>query len=201
VLYVQMIGRGTRKVPGKDDCLIVDLVGATDRHDLLTLDKVLGVPARALRKRGAVAAISEQEAQADGRAASGQLVAQAVDLFAQRPLHWVRAGGRFALSLGTAGTLVLLPVGTGWRAVVRSRDGIKLLGDRLPLEYAQGTAEDYARRVGARALVDPAAPWRAAMATERQLAALERCGIPSRPELTKGEASDLLSAAFVGGRA
>jgi len=201
VLYVQMIGRGSRKVPVKDDCLIVDLVGATDRHDLVTLDKVLNVPARALRKRGAVAAISEQEAQADGRAASGHLVAQAVDLFAKRSLHWVRAGGRFALSLGTAGTLVLLPVGAGWRAVVRSRDGIKLLGDRLPLDYAQGTAEDYARNVGAGALVDPAAPWRAALATPRQIVALERCGIPSRPGLTKGEASDLLSAAFVGGRA
>jgi len=27
-LYVQMIGRGTRLYPGKDDCLILDLVGA-----------------------------------------------------------------------------------------------------------------------------------------------------------------------------
>jgi ATP-dependent helicase IRC3 len=201
VLYTQMIGRGTRKVPVKDDCLIVDLVGATERHDLMTVDRVLGVPARALRQRGAVAAIAEQEAQAEGGAAGERLVAQAVDLFARRPMHWVRAGGRFALSLGTAGTLVLLPAGTGWRAVVRSRDGIKLLGDRLPLEYAQGAAEDYARKAGARALVDPAAPWRMAPATDRQLAALRRAGLPSRSGVTRGEASDLLSAAFVGGRA
>ncbi|HKW92682.1 MAG TPA: DEAD/DEAH box helicase [Methylomirabilota bacterium] len=201
VLYTQMVGRGTRKLPVKDDCLIVDLVGATDRHDLMTVDKVLGVSARTLRHRGAVAAIAEQDAQAAGRAATGRLVAQAVDLFARRPMHWIRAGGRFALSLGTAGTLVLLPVGTGWRAVVRSRDGVKVLGDGLPLEYAQGTAEDFARRAGAGTLVDPAAPWRAAPATDRQLAALKRRGVSSRPGLTKGEASDLLAAAFIGGRA
>jgi ATP-dependent helicase IRC3 len=200
VLYVQMIGRGTRKIPVKDDCLIVDLVGATDRHDLMTVDQVLGVPARALWQRGAVAAIAEQAAAADDRAASGRLVAQAVDLFAKRPLHWVRAGGRFALSLGTAGTLVLLPAGAGWRAVVRSRDGVTVLGDGLPLEYAQGVAEDHARKAGAGALVDPAAPWRTAPATDRQREALARRGIPSRAGLTRGEASDLLAAAFVRGR-
>src|SRR5437762_13996458 len=28
-----LIGRGTRTFPNKSDCLIVDLVGATERHD------------------------------------------------------------------------------------------------------------------------------------------------------------------------
>jgi ATP-dependent helicase IRC3 len=41
-LYTQMIGCGTRIFPGKEDCLILDLVGATTRHDLVnvsTLDR------------------------------------------------------------------------------------------------------------------------------------------------------------------
>lgn len=31
-LYVQMVGRGTRLAPGKDDCLILDFAGNTARH-------------------------------------------------------------------------------------------------------------------------------------------------------------------------
>lgn len=36
-LYIQMIGRGTRIHPGKDDLLVLDMSGATDRHDLVTI--------------------------------------------------------------------------------------------------------------------------------------------------------------------
>lgn len=36
-LYIQMIGRGTRIHPGKEDLLVLDVSGATDRHDLVTI--------------------------------------------------------------------------------------------------------------------------------------------------------------------
>src|SRR5690606_11319242 len=32
-LYIQMIGRGTRKAPGKDHCLILDVTGVSKRQD------------------------------------------------------------------------------------------------------------------------------------------------------------------------
>jgi len=31
-LYVQMVGRGTRRAPGKTDCLVLDFAGNTERH-------------------------------------------------------------------------------------------------------------------------------------------------------------------------
>jgi superfamily II DNA or RNA helicase len=34
-LYSQMIGRGTRLAPGKDDCIVVDFAWLTDKHDLV----------------------------------------------------------------------------------------------------------------------------------------------------------------------
>lgn len=53
LLYAQMLGRGLRKHPGKDDCLILDLAGASKRHTLdklkqadgpVTVDAIIGLP-------------------------------------------------------------------------------------------------------------------------------------------------------------
>lgn len=41
-LYAQCVGRGLRTLPGKTDCLIIDVVGATERLDLQTLPDLLG---------------------------------------------------------------------------------------------------------------------------------------------------------------
>ena len=71
-----------------------------------------------------------------------------------------------------------------------------VVGAGLSLGYAQGVAEDRARALGARALVDPHAKWRADPATPKQLATLRRFRVKVAPGLTKGEASDLLSAAL-----
>lgn len=42
-LFRQMVGRGLRLHPGKSDCLILDVVGATGRNDLKTLNDVTDV--------------------------------------------------------------------------------------------------------------------------------------------------------------
>jgi hypothetical protein len=69
-----------------------------------------------------------------------------------------------------------------------------LLGDTLPLAYAQGLAEDYARHLGVVRLVEAEAPWRQHPATEKQTALLRKLGLAVRSDLTKGEATDLLAA-------
>lgn len=60
-LYAQCIGRGTRKAEGKADCLVLDFVGNSGRHTLITpLDVLAGKPlpsevekiAKVLAKRG-----------------------------------------------------------------------------------------------------------------------------------------------------
>jgi hypothetical protein len=66
--------------------------------------------------------------------------------------------------------------------------------DTLPLAYAQGLAEDYARHLGVVRLVEAEAPWRQHPATEKQTALLRKLGLAVRSDLTKGEATDLLAA-------
>src|SRR5207244_11986039 len=69
-----------------------------------------------------------------------------------------------------------------------------LLGDTLPLGYAQGLAEDYARHLGVARLVEAEAPWRQHPATEKQTALLHKLGVATHQGLTKGEAADLPAA-------
>jgi ATP-dependent helicase IRC3 len=45
-LYQQIIGRGLRLHPGKDDCLVLDFVGVTTSHDLVTTASLFGVDAK-----------------------------------------------------------------------------------------------------------------------------------------------------------
>ena len=73
-----------------------------------------------------------------------------------------------------------------------------LLGRGLPLPYAQGFAEDFARQQGMERLVDVKVPWRQDPATEKQTALLGKLGVAVRPELTKGEAADLITAVLGG---
>ena len=51
-LYLQMVGRGTRRHPGKADCLIIDLVAAATRHELQTTATLFGLAPQAVAQRG-----------------------------------------------------------------------------------------------------------------------------------------------------
>jgi len=61
-LHTQMIGRGTRKAPGKDDCLVLDFVGNSGKHRLIG-------PADALAGRD----LSDEERKIVERNLDGQL--------------------------------------------------------------------------------------------------------------------------------
>jgi superfamily II DNA or RNA helicase len=195
-LYQQMIGRGTRPWPGKGDCLVLDLVGATTRHDLVTAATLFGVEPAALEEDSVLEAVLHQRERDAVTDEQAQLVAHTVDLFRQRRLHWIHgAGETFILGCGP-GQILLRPEDGTWNATYRDRDQTIVIAERLPLDYAQGAAEDYVRRTGAQALVDPRAAWRTRPASERQLQALRRFRLPSTPGLTAGEASDQLARAI-----
>ena len=121
-----------------------------------------------------------------------------MDLFARRALRWVQTRqGAWVLSLGAQhGTLRLRPDSPEtWQVVqVRRAADPLLLGDTLPLPYAQGLAEDYARHLGVARLVEAEAPWRQQPATEKQMVLLRKLGVAVRAGVTKGEAADLLAA-------
>jgi ATP-dependent helicase IRC3 len=202
-LYIQMIGRGTRVYPGKDDLLVLDVVGASTRHSIMTANEIFDLDLGKQTVKQAVEERDRQERISSGQYAynaTGDLVAVPVNLFRTRPMHWQQTNqGAWVLTFGD-GLLRLTPASGDRWAVERVVPGNKTtLWESLPLDYAMGAAEDYARREGAGVLLDPAAAWRSAPATERQLNALRKWKIPVMSGLTKGKASDLL-AAVIGDR-
>lgn len=202
-LYIQMLGRGTRLYPGKTDCLILDVVGASTRHALLTTAALFDVDPAMLAPRALTAAVAARPRAAPDMTPvappPGTLVAASVDLFRARPLHWVQTQrGAWVLTLGQ-GTRRLLPDADGTWAVVHVPRGEvhRAVGRGLPLDYALGVAEDYARRQQAGVLVDPAAAWRQQPPTDKQLALLRKWRVALPPDLTRGAAADLLTAIWV----
>jgi superfamily II DNA or RNA helicase len=197
ILYIQMIGRGTRTYPNKRDCLIVDLVGASERHDLLTLPRLFGFgDTTALEERTVTEALEHEHAAADPATTEAPLVAEEIDLFRERArLRWVEVGASWAVTTGR-GLLVVEPYADAWRVVAqeaRTRQR-QVLAHGLDLGYAHGVAEDFIRRLGAAHLVAPDAPWRTDAISNKQRALLNRLGIPYDADLNRGAASDLISA-------
>jgi superfamily II DNA or RNA helicase len=198
VLYQQMLGRGTRTYPGKTDCLVLDVVGVSTHHTLHTTATLFACDVGRLARQSVLELLDRAVRQDTDAPLTGTLHSTPVDLFARRALRWVQTRqGAWVLSLGSQhGTLRLRPDGPEtWQVVQVRRDAEPVqLGDTLPLPYAQGLAEDYARHLGVARLVEVEAPWRQHPATEKQTGLLRKLGIATRTGLTKGEAAELLAA-------
>lgn len=59
--YLQMLGRGTRLHPNKKDCLVIDLVGLSKRHNLITLPSLFGITDNKLKKKSLLTVTEETE--------------------------------------------------------------------------------------------------------------------------------------------
>lgn len=205
-LYIQMIGRGTRLYPGKKELLVLDLVGNEERLDLISVPRLFGADPDKVAKMGAAAAARQQEYERTVAPliAAGlstlELEAKEADVFSRKDLNWLRlANGDWFLQ-GQRGTLYLEQAGSGWSAVLRPHDGRPPLVfcEDKDLSLAMGIAEDKVVRkakMSTLVLIDKTQPWRAEPASPQQKQALSRMRIPFAHDITKGDASDLISAA------
>jgi hypothetical protein len=182
--------------------VIVDFVAAASRHDLVTLGDLFGLPLRLLNGRTVTEALAEQEREEEERTAAEQrrLATREVEVLRRpapaprRPLHWAREGAIYALPL-PSGCLAIHPVPGGYRAVrLAGRDVVEeLTAAPLPIAWAQGACEDWAREHDVQHLSAPGAAWRAQPASDKQRETLRRMGKPVPQDLTKGAACDLIS--------
>jgi superfamily II DNA or RNA helicase len=201
-LYVQMIGRGLRIHPGKTDCLIVDMVGVSKRHTLVQAPAIFGLAAEpgSPAERAAYEAMEGDEIKIDYWRQRLQTQVDGMKGRGRRALNWIRAkDGVYALPCGGYGTLVLREYSEGLygAAVVGRQDGPDiepLASEPVSLELAQGIAEDYVRRVGEMTLSSRGSRWRNQPATDKQIEALRKWKIDAPPGITKGLASDIMTA-------
>lgn len=210
-LYQQMIGRGTRLHPGKQDCLVIDVVGNTQRHNLQTLDKlfelkekqsILEAEEERREEEEEEPEPAEPESQGalfDEKRKGGKLVAREVDLFKGQRSTWVMSPqGNWILNLGSElGTLRLKQMSGGRWDVVRigkTRFDVERIISGVTLDFAYGVARDYMRQSSA-VMLDRKAYWRTMRATDKQLDFIkDLAGTRPPASTTKGEAADMIAA-------
>lgn len=206
-LYVQMVGRGTRLFPGKKNCLVMDLVGATERLDLTTLPRLFGLGDGDAEWQGAEddeRGVAEAYSMREERLVrEGRIKAAEVELFKTQKVAWAEVRpGEWVIAAGEDQMIV--------RKIRSETSEPRFAVDRLPrvgsptriatdldLGLAMGVAEDHARNADGfvEAFVSKDARWRQRPASEQQIAALVKWKVLPPKGVSAGEASDLLAAA------
>ena len=195
-LYIQCVGRGLRIAPGKRNCLLIDFVDVARQHKLCGFGTLAGdKPLEVSPKRTLLEAIREAE-KAERAKKKYKLASQTevLDLFERSHFVWQTIGQNYKLGFGH-NTLWCKAVPGGYSAfeVSASENPVRLSDDVLPLGYAMGICEDHARQTDSIQNSLKTASWRDDPASDKQKEALQKMGILFDEDITKGEASDLLS--------
>lgn len=207
-LYVQMVGRVLRPWPGKQDALVLDVVGTSGWNKLQTLvDLDPTVPVREVGEEETLADAVVREAEEGNQvvpvgSVAFSLKARDVNLFAASTAAWLRTpGGVFFIS-HQDGEVFLWPNEQPelWDVCFypkgRKAERTKHVGLELGMALAWGEAE---AEDGAGFSTQKKARWRSAKPSEGQVAQAQRMGIEVAG-LDRGQVSDLLSVAFVSRR-
>lgn len=219
-LYVQMVGRGTRINPGKTDLMVLDIVGASSRHELIGLVD-LGLDMEDPRKKKPGEAeklacptceepceVSEHRCVLCSRYLPVRVVgaggtrhencqssgAATVDVFGASRLRWLPVEQGWCLGAGKE-VVLMAPVNPDtWRLAAYENGRLTVLHEQLPADWAMGIGEDRAKAF--QKLSERKASWLRLSPSEAQLSRLIREGFPveklSRIR-TRGEAADLIT--------
>ena len=207
-LYQQMIGRGLRTFPGKDHCLVLDFVGASIDHSLITLSSLASdEPAKPINSLYMKVIIDYNM----GRRDSLELyagVSTTYDLFRSH-LKWlpVKRDTVEGYVLPTGGEdILMIPLSNGEWDVALTRNGRmpQAIRTGLTLGYAQGYAEEIIRQREAEygvnnSLARRRAQWNRSNVTSPQIMKLRSLGV-QQDVINKlsncGQASDLISRLY-----
>lgn len=209
-LYTQMVGRGLRPWPGKEDCLVLDLYGNAGKHKLVTLKDLSKYGQRDNETMKEAKERVERERAIKGEA-SGVHTAEDIDLFGKSRSAWLQtyAGIWF---IPTRGHIYFLwPTNNGhfligrcpnrttaggeWFSHGQFRQVHPSSADQLTLDYAMSWAEQAARQEDP-SVASREAAWRnkREAPSEGQVRAARYFKIPYTG-LSKAELSDKISIA------
>ena len=199
-LYVQCVGRGLRLHPDKKDCLLIDFVDIAKRHDLCGVGTLVGKKKLNLYGGSLLEELDREESgEREEKIRFNEYrepTYEKIDVLGRSRYVWQKRGEHYVLSLVGA-ALYCMSVEGGYTPIVMQLGTKRMLSDSvLPLGYAMGVCEDYARSIGADNYAVKDAEWRTDIATEKQIYLLRKNGVPFRPSITKGEAAELLSRVF-----
>jgi len=207
VLYRQIAGRVLRPYPGKVDALLLDVVGATVHHSLISGVELFGDK----RERD----IKDQtendqddldlddeldEGQQDARRAlgvDGPLVATEVDLFAGSVMQWLRTrAGVFFLAAGERYIAIVPGASAGYDVVAmhksQSHTGRWIVQGVEDLSYAMAWAEGDVTS-GEKMTATKERSWRARPPTDKIRDFAQRLGLDVASGARMGEVSNMIT--------
>ena len=198
-LFIQEVGRGLRTAPGKENCLVIDFVDVTKKHDLCGLG-VLYTDA----EQGSIFDDREERTK-DGRREKPEVhetilstTVTGFDFFDRSQFTWQQLGKHFRIWMGDGSSVCCYSKEDGnYLPVAVSADGkcTHLSDSPIPMGYALGACEDYVRGLNNKyaKVASKEASWRSYPATDKQISALKSWGVEfDKDSLTRGAASDLL---------
>ena len=217
LLYTQMIGRGTRLHPGKQNVTIIDIVDVTRDHSLTTLPGLFGFSEefdleghttdqvqqaiRWVESHRPWISIDQSLSLSDLRYRCRRIdlldLETPVELLAHSRFAWVAVGkGGYRLGLAGGKAIIVAPTILGeWEAVFRQSGKETVIERGEDIGSAIKMSEAHVTRhlkesVG---LVARNTRWRRAPASDKQLGVLRSKKIKVPKGLTKGQASHLIS--------
>lgn len=204
-LYMQMIGRGARLHPDKNDCLVIDFTDNCVKHTLCFFKNTLkGAVTPYFGDRfDDVIGLSVESAQGqivekpvDFKARFKQASVQEIEFFQKAHFAWASVGDSWHLQLANDRDVWVRQVEGGFLVVGHeNKRTIALSNWLLPLDYALGVAEDWARSQTTKsAWARKDAAWRSEPATPKQMSALQKCGVHLDYGISRGDASQLLDS-------
>jgi len=220
-LYVQMVGRGTRLHPGKEDLTVIDIADNSRKHALAGLNALFDLPEgmqlggkSALMMADLIRGLSNRYPWVDVSrirdAEDLKVAAERIEFFRLEPpdeiandtnLTWLGgAGGGYRLALPKGESMAIQPTLLGdWEIRMtttqfanRVMDRARTLGQAV--RVADGLVQRH--RADAMPVVVRSASWRRREPTEKQIELLRSKRIPVPEGLTRGQASWLLSYAL-----
>ncbi|MGD9160689.1 MAG: DEAD/DEAH box helicase [Desulfobacteraceae bacterium] len=216
LLYTQMIGRGTRLHPGKENVTVVDIVDVTRGHRLSALPSLFGLSGdfnleghTTDEAREAIRWVQENRPwvhiESAGSLSDLRYRCTKIDLFdleTPREIEeyadfaWTAlGGGGFRLSLTNGRAIIIMPTILEKYEVIFCQKGVEeVLAVKPDLPHAIHSAEQLIRNQfkDLLPLVSLYSRWRKQPATEKQLNILRSRNLDVPKRITKGQASHLI---------
>lgn len=211
--FLQKIGRGTRRAPGKQFCWLLDFTYDSEDHsfDPLTAADVLGLPE--LETGGSVAD-AIQARQERGEEVPGidndddqQIFMGGEIVVREKPAHqsvaWIPAAYGDFVAQAKDGRVVIFPSGAGKYDIyvgskINGKMKYTMKEQNKSLGFAQMTAERYYKTLekGFGWTLQPEHPRYQQPATPAQIKRLEAMGVKNARYMSLGKASELMDKMF-----
>jgi ATP-dependent helicase IRC3 len=196
-LFQQMIGRGLRPHPTKQNCLVLDF--GDRNHTLCGINSLIGIDQQETISQKRLSL--KHSLPSDLHPKLKNAYYSNIDLLDNQAFSWKKGMNRRYYLSGIDGTCISIQEDACDRfsVVLHEKFGYKMIAEGLSFNYAFGVAEDFAKKNRELFILsDKDAPWCNLPATSKQIEVFKQRGYSTGiDKLTRGQASQIISTGIL----